>query len=110
MSGGVDFRPFPNNWDIKKALGEYANNTTNWDSNVAINLIDNLENKKIALIVDCGIDDFFITVNRNLHKKFMDLKIDHDYIERPGAHNKAYWENSVDYQLLFFKKYFSQGI
>jgi len=110
MSGGVDFRPFPNNWDIKKALGEYANNATIWDSNVAINLIDNLENKKIALIVDCGVDDFFITVNRNLHKKFMDLKIDHDYIERPGAHNKAYWENSVDYQLLFFKKYFSQGI
>ena len=110
MSGGVDFRPFPNNWDIKKALGEYANNTTIWDSNVAINLIDKLENNKITLIIDCGVDDFFITVNRNLHKKFMDLKIDHDYIERPGAHNKAYWENSVDYQLLFFKKYFSQGI
>lgn len=110
MSGGVDFRPFPNNWDIKKALGEYINNSSIWDSNVAINLIEQLENKKIALIVDCGVDDFFITVNRNLHKKLVDLKIDHDYIERPGAHNKAYWENSVDYQLLFFKKYFDAPI
>lgn len=110
MSGGVDFRPFPNNWDIKKALGEYAANAPVWDNNVVVNLIDKLENKKLAIIVDCGVDDFFITVNRNLHKKLVDLKIDHDYIERPGAHNKDYWENSVDYQLLFFKKYFNQGI
>lgn len=95
---------------LKKALGEYATNAPLWDSNVVVNLIDKLENKKLAIIVDCGVDDFFITVNRNLHKKLVDLKIDHDYIERPGEHNKAYWENSVDYQLLFFKKYFSQGI
>ena len=108
MSGGVDFRPFPNNWDIKKALGEYDANAPLWDSNVVVNLIDQLENKKLAIIVDCGVDDFFITVNRDLHKKLVDLKIDHDYIERPGAHNSDYWENSVDYQLLFFKKYFNQ--
>jgi hypothetical protein len=34
------------------------------------------------------------------------MKIDHDYTERPGAHNRDFWGNSVDYQLLFFKKYF----
>ena len=25
-SGGVDIRPFPDNWDMKKQLGEYKNN------------------------------------------------------------------------------------
>ena len=107
MSGGVDFRPFPNNWDIKNALGEYATNKNLWDSNVDINLIEGLHNKQLAIIVDCGVDDFFLQVNRDLHKKLMDLKIDHDYIERPGGHSGDYWNNSVDYQLLYFKKYFS---
>ncbi len=110
MSGGVDFRPFPDNWDIKKSLGAYATNKQLWDSNVVVNLIQGLRNKQLDIIVDCGVDDFFLQVNRDLHKKLIELKIDHDYIERPGAHNGAYWNNSVDYQLLYFKKYFDLHI
>ena len=45
------------------------------------------------IIFDCGTSDFFLTVNRNLHQKLLDNKIDHDYIERPGGHNDAYWRN-----------------
>lgn len=29
------------------------------------------------------------------------LKIPHEYIERPGKHDWAYWRNAVEYQLLF---------
>jgi hypothetical protein len=29
-----------------------------------------------------------------------------NYTERPGAHNNAYWKNSIDYQLVFFRKFF----
>jgi S-formylglutathione hydrolase FrmB len=105
-SGGVDIRPFPNNWEIKKALGEYEKNQSIWDANTVINLVDGLKNNQLKIIVDCGVDDFFLKVNRSLHEKLQTLKIDHDYIERPGAHNGPYWKNSIDYQLLFFKKYF----
>jgi enterochelin esterase-like enzyme len=35
------------------------------------------------------------------------MKIDHDYTERPGKHDKAYWGNAVDFHLLFFKKGFA---
>lgn len=108
ICGGVDFRPFPNNWDIKLTLGKYEENKKNWDDNVVINLIDSLKNKTLGLIVDCGSDDFFLPVNRNLHNKLNDLKIEHDYTERPGAHNKAYWGNTIDFQLLYFKKYFNK--
>jgi S-formylglutathione hydrolase FrmB len=108
MAGGVDFRPFPNNWDIKKALGTYADHPTLWDEHVVVKQVELLQNKDLALIIDCGLDDFFLTVNRNLHQKLMDLKIEHDYIERPGAHNRAYWSNSVDFQLLFFQKKLSR--
>jgi S-formylglutathione hydrolase FrmB len=105
-SGGVDIRPFPNNWDLKKRLGDTTCCKANWEKHTVINLVDNLKNKDLKLIIDCGLEDFFLNVNRNLHRKLMELKIDHDYIERPGAHNNAYWRNSIDYQLLFFKKAF----
>jgi enterochelin esterase-like enzyme len=56
--------------------------------------------------MDCGTEDFFLTVNRNLHQKLLTHKIEHDYTERPGAHNKKFWGNAIDYQLMFFVKYF----
>ncbi len=110
VCGGVDFRPFPNSWDIKKDLGTYAENKQNWDDNVVVNVANKLKNKDLAIIFDCGLDDFFLVVNRSLHQKLMELKIEHDYIERPGSHNKAYWGSSIDYQLLYFKKYFNSHL
>ncbi len=106
MSGGVDIRPFPDNWNIKKYLGTYAGHPDNWNKNTVINAIDSLHNDELKLIIDCGIDDFFIQVNRDLHQKLLTLKINHDYTERPGVHNWDYWANAIKYQLLFFGEYF----
>jgi len=106
MSGGVDFRPFPNNWDIKKVLGDYSTHAENWNKNVVVDLVDSLHNGDLKMIIDCGVGDFFLQVNRNLHQKLLAAKIDHDYIERPGEHNWDYWSNSIKYQLLFFHDYF----
>jgi S-formylglutathione hydrolase FrmB len=108
-SGGVDFTAFPENWGIKKDLGEYATHKDNWNSNTVIHAVDNLTNGQLRLIFDCGIDDFFLPGNRSLHQKLMEKKIDHDYIERPGGHNQQYWHNSIDYQVLFFWKYFNNN-
>ncbi len=105
-SGGVDFRPFPNNWDIKNALGNYEDNKERWEENTVMHQVENLENKKLAIIIDCGVDDFFIGVNRALHEKLSKQKINHDYIERPGGHSYGYWSGNIDYQILFFKKFF----
>jgi S-formylglutathione hydrolase FrmB len=108
-SGGVDIRLFPNNWEIKKALGEYEKNKSVWDENTVNTLVEWLRKDQLKIIIDCGLDDFFLKVNRSLHEKLQALKIDHDYIERPGEHNANYWKNSIDYQLLFFKKYFDSS-
>lgn len=108
MSGGVDFRPFPNNWDIAKRLGTYATHQENWEQNTVINLVHLLTPKSLALIIDCGTEDFFFKVNENLHQKLLERNIPHDYITRPGAHNSAYWANAVNYQLLFMSNYFNR--
>lgn len=105
-SGGVDIRPFPDRWGIAKQLGELAKNRKLWDKYTVINQVDSLKDGDLALIIDCGDDDLFIKENNALHAKLQDLKIKHDYIVRPGIHNAPYWNNSIDYQILFFKKYF----
>ncbi len=107
MSGGVDFRPFPQNWEISKRLGDYKNNPIVWDQNTVIDMLDLVKGKPLQLIFDCGVDDFFHTVNRNLHEKMVEYKIPHDYTERPGKHTWVYWTNSIQYQLLFFNNFFT---
>lgn len=106
MSGGVDIRPFPKNWEMSRQLGDYDTNKFSWDDHTVVNQLYWIENGDLALIIDCGEDDFFLEVNKDLHKRLLDKKIDHDFITRPGGHAGAYWNNSIDYHILFFDKFF----
>lgn len=109
MSGGVDIRPFPNNWEIEKRLGSYADYPERWEKNTVVNLLHLYKPGSLAIIVDCGTEDFFYKVNEELHQKMLLMNIPHDYITRPGAHNWPYWNNAVQYQLMFMKRYFDLG-
>jgi len=106
MSGGVDLTYSLNRWDISKRLGSYEEFPERWHSNSVINMIGQLKKAELSLIIDCGVDDFFIDINRRLHQKLMKNNIDHHYIERPGKHSWEYWTNALDYHLLFFEKSF----
>ncbi|MDR1173081.1 MAG: esterase family protein, partial [Bacteroidales bacterium] len=108
MSGGVDIRPFPNNWDIAKRLGTYAQYPDNWEKNTVVNMVHLLAPGSLAMIIDCGSDDFFYRVNCRLHEELLYRNIPHDFISRPGAHNWEYWKNAIKYQLLFMSNFFSQ--
>ncbi len=108
MSGGVDIRPFPKNWEMSKQLGEMSENRQLWEEHTVINQIDKINNRDLNIIFDCGTDDFFFEVNNNFHQKLLDRKIDHDYTVRPGGHNAPYWRNAIDYQILFFIKCFKK--
>lgn len=107
-SGGVDIRPFPHHWDMSKSLGEYTDNKDVWDSHTVINIIHKIKERPIKIIIDCGTSDFFYFVNEKLHEKLLYNNIAHDYITRSGAHNAEYWKNSIEYQILFFAKFFAQ--
>jgi S-formylglutathione hydrolase FrmB len=109
MSGGLDIRPFPNNWDIPKRLGSYADNKEVWENNTDINLVYLLDGKRLKLIFDCGTDDFFYDCNKRMHEILLERNIPHDYTERPGNHNWQYWANSVKYHLLFFNDFFNNN-
>lgn len=105
-SGGVDIRPFPDNWEMSIQLGEQTKYPQNWEEYTVINQIHLLNKGDLALIIDCGEDDFFLEGNQEFHRKLLEKGIDHDFITRPGGHDNSYWNNSIDYQILFFEKYF----
>lgn len=109
MSGGVDIRPFPLNWDMAKRLGTYSTHAANWESHTVMNLLNRIEPNKLSLIIDCGTGDFFFAVNEQLHKELLYRNIKHDYITRPGVHNWEYWSSAVRYQLLFMQQFFDSG-
>ncbi|MCK9312310.1 MAG: esterase family protein, partial [Bacteroidales bacterium] len=107
MSGGVDIRPFPKNWDLEKCLGKYSEYPDNWENNTVINLLHLLTPNRLAIFIDCGSEDFFYKVNLNLHEKLLERNIPHDFMTRPGVHNWAYWTVSIQYQALFMNRYFT---
>ncbi|NSL90474.1 alpha/beta hydrolase [Chitinophaga solisilvae] len=108
ISGGVDFRMFPKSWDLIRRLGEPGKNGTNWTGYTVIGQAERFTSRNMPLIIDCGVKDFFIDVNRALHQKLLELGVPHDYTERPGEHNWTYWSNSIQYQCLFFHRFFEQ--
>ncbi|RTL60377.1 MAG: esterase family protein [Sphingobacteriales bacterium] len=108
MSGGVDIRPFPDNWQIKEKIGDIKTHADEWNKRSIVNMIDACPKDSFSIIIDCGINDFFFPVNQQLHEKMLQLKIEHDFIQRPGEHNWDYWANAIRYQLLFFRIYFDK--
>ncbi len=106
LSGGVDIRPFPENWDMAKNLGEYYTNEEVWDSHTVINQLFRVRPNSLNIIIDCGYADFFYDVNQALHKKMRDMRINHEYTVRPGAHTHDYWDDAIDYQIMYFSKCF----
>jgi S-formylglutathione hydrolase FrmB len=67
-------------------------------------MVDKMKANNLPLLVDCGVDDFLIESNRELHRRLVYSKVPHDYIERPGEHTWPYWENALPYHLVFFRK------
>ena len=106
MSGGVDIRPFANKWNIQNLIGNPDSTGFDWKDYTVAEAVEKYPKDSVAIIFDCGVDDFFYETNKALHQKMLQLKIPHDYTERPGGHTWPYWKNSIQYQLLFFRNYF----
>ncbi len=107
MSGGVDIRPFPENWDMAKRLGTIEEHPENWEEFTVMNQLDRLQPKSLAIVFDCGVDDFFFDVNNALHEELTKRDIPHTYTTAPGAHTLQYWRTSLPHHFLFFNNFFT---
>ncbi|PZX46526.1 alpha/beta hydrolase [Algoriphagus chordae] len=71
----------------------------------AVGLVDKMKANGIALLIECGVDDFLLATNRLIHQLLLENGTPHDYAERPGAHTWEYWTNALPYHLLFIDKH-----
>lgn len=109
ISGGVDFRPFPKNWNLDKVLGSIEDHRDRWDELVVVNQAKKLKDGDLAISIDCGVSDFFIEGNRALHQELLEQKVAHIYTERPGYHGWPYWADAIKYQMLYVSDRFAQA-
>ncbi len=109
MSGALDVSRITRGYNMQQILGDTIVNRKYYTDLSAINVIDKYPKDSLAIIIDCGTEDMIYQMSKRTHEKMMQLKIPHDYIERPGKHDWNYWNKAVRYQLLFFKEYFNKG-
>lgn len=104
MSGGVDLTYSTKRWEIAEKIGSFKKYPRRWKENSVVNMTPQLKQAGLALLVDCGVKDIFIKINRTLHERLLKAGVAHDYYERPGGHSWSYWVNALEFHLLFFKK------
>lgn len=110
MSGGVNINKpkWAKSWKMAQRLGSQAQYPQRWKDHTVITLVKNIKPGQLNITFDCGVDDFFIGVNRELHEEMLKYKIPHDYSERPGKHSHSYWKNSIRYHLQYFYDIFNK--
>ena len=109
MSGALNVGVITSGYDINKRLGKFDSSNVYYKNWSVLNIIEKAPTDSLAIIIDCGLQDFIYGMSKATHQKLVSLKIPHDYIERPGKHDWFYWANAVQYQLLYFSNYFKQA-
>ena len=106
MSGGVALMHATKSWDIAQKLGPYEKFPHRWEQYSIVGIISDLETLAFPVLIDCGTDDFFIGINRELHRILLEKGIKHVYTEFPGAHTWEYWVHALDYHLFYLQHQF----
>ncbi len=109
MSGALNVEAITDGYDVAKRLGDPKENKAIYHDFSVLTAIEKYPKDSLAIILDCGLQDFIIGMSKAVHEKLVMLKIPHDYIERPGKHDWPYWSNAVQYELLFFKNFFDKS-
>ncbi|NOU71240.1 hypothetical protein GC098_07350 [Paenibacillus sp. LMG 31458] len=58
---------------------------------------------------DCGADDSYIHMNRQLHARLEGMGAPHTYAEHPGAHSWDYWREHIKRHLIFHSHAFQES-
>ena len=106
MSGILDLRQFPSSWNMTERLGPMIEHPKRWMKNSAVHFVQQLKNRSKGIIVDCGVDDFAIGVNRAMRDSAAVHGVDIQFEEFPGAHSHEYWASRLDPHIAFLQQYF----
>lgn len=102
ISGALNLLPFEKEWNLKQILGDPKSQIQVWKHHSIFYLLDRYCRPDMPLRIDCGSEDFFLTVNRQVHQKLNALHVPHQYVETPGGHDIPYWTRIIGEQIRFF--------
>ena len=85
-------------------LGSETDNADRFVANSVVSLVDLMQRNHLPLIIDCGVDDGLLEINREVHRRLLYNHTAHDYTERPGGHTWDYWQEALPYQVLFLQQ------
>jgi S-formylglutathione hydrolase FrmB len=106
MSGALHVSVIRKGYNVEKRLGDTTVNAAYWRDWSVLNVIEQYPKDSLSILIDCGTEDRVIPMNRMVHEKMLRLKIPHEYLERPGEHNWPYWENAINYQMMYINQQF----
>ncbi|MCX6219104.1 alpha/beta hydrolase family protein [Spirosoma sp.] len=95
--------------EFEKILGPFSQSPDGWASYSVVGMADKMKTNGLKLVIDCGVDDFLIEPNRELHRRLVFNQTPHDYSERPGGHSWEFWQNALPYQVQFFSKVLNEN-
>lgn len=111
MSGAMDmnYTKFKINEDFAKSikdrfqilLGTSDTSSEVFVKNSIVNMAEAIKKNGLPVIIDCGVDDFLIDVNRELHNRLVYNNTPHDYTERPGQGTSCAWRRAFLAALLW---------
>jgi S-formylglutathione hydrolase FrmB len=88
---------------LLKVFGSHGNKTR--IANDVFALLENADRATLPYFyIDCGADDMFIAVNRDLVSRLQQKKIAYEYHEFPGDHNWQYWDEAIRRFLLVLSR------
>lgn len=108
LSGGVDLTGYPDSWDIAKVLGRMDANPRLWRQSSVISLVGEMDG--LAIVIDCGTEDFFHRDNLRLHQLLTRAGVEHTYYSFPGGHTHDYWDAALDRAMPVFIETFSHAV
>jgi S-formylglutathione hydrolase FrmB len=106
MSGALHVSVIRKGYNVEKRLGDTVVNAAYWRDWSVLNVIEQYPKDSLSILIDCGTEDRVMPMNRAVHEKMLKLKIPHEYLERPGEHNWPYWENAIQYQMMYINQQF----
>jgi S-formylglutathione hydrolase FrmB len=109
ISGVMDLHVLHGGLDLDKTLGDTIVNQAYYKDWSVLNMVENYPKDSLAVVMDCGTEDWLFPSNKATHNKMTALKFPHEYLSREGGHTLEYAIPAVRYQLQFFRKYFDRG-
>ena len=111
MSGALDLRNINRKLSPEAAaeraqffapiIGSEKENPDRFVANSVVSLVELMQRNNLPLVIDCGVDDGLLEINREVHRRLLYNHTPHEYIERPGGHTWPYWQRALPYQVLF---------